>query len=95
MRSSEREIARAMSMISGRAARATRATWRGNVDTVNEDGSANVKLPNGGVIKVQPSNLFDFTDGQSVTLLRTGSQYEAMGPSAYQGGLGAPFDPPE
>lgn len=92
MRSRERELARAAHMLTGRAARATRATWRGNVESVNADGSANVTLPNGASIKVQPSNLFDFSDGQSVTLLRTGRQYEAMGPSAFQGGLGAPFD---
>ena len=92
--SRDRQLARAASIISARAARQTRATWRGNVDSVNGDGSANVTLPNGGVIKVQPSNLFDFADGQSVSLLRTGSQFEVLGPSAYQGGLGSPFDTP-
>ena len=91
----ERQLARAASMMAARAARQTRATWRGNVSSVNADGSALVKLPNGGIIKVQPSNLFEFADGQSVSLLRNGPQFEALGPSAYQGGLGAPFDPGE
>lgn len=90
-----RNIARAAKMIAHQEARRTRATWRGNVDSVNSDGSAQVTLPNGGEIKVASSNLFTFSDGQSVTLLRNRSNlFEALGPSGYQGGLGSPYDPP-
>lgn len=90
-----RDIARAAVEISARAARQTRATWRGNIQSgdVQSDGSAHVTLPNGAKIKVDPSNLFTFSAGQSLALLRNGGQYEAQGPSAYSGGLGAPYDP--
>lgn len=90
-----RDIARAAINISARTARQTRATWRGNIEdgNVQSDGSAHVTLPNGAVIKVSPSNLFTFSAGQSLTMFRNGGQYEAAGPSAYSGGLGAPYSP--
>lgn len=87
-----RNLARAASTIAGRAARLTRATWRGNCTEVLEDGSAIVQVPNGAKLKIDPSNLFSFSTGQSVALLRAGNQYEVLGASAYQGGLGAPYD---
>lgn len=61
--------------------------------SLNEDGSANVTLPNGGTTKVAANSLFEFAAGQSIVLWRTGNNYEAMGPSAYPGGRGAPFAP--
>ena len=89
-----RDIARAGLAGAYRAARATRATWRGNVSAINPDGSAQVKLPNGGVVKIYPTNLFAFSTDQSVTLLRAQGKFEVLAPSAYQGGLGSPFETP-
>lgn len=90
-----RDIARAARRIARREARESRATWRGNVKSVNSDGSAQVTLPSGAEIKIYPSNLFPFNTDTSVTLLRTGRGFEVLGPSAYQGGLGSPYAPPE
>lgn len=88
-----RDIARAISQASAEAAEETRALDRGNVDSVAEDGRATITLSSGAKIKVRPNNLFAFSENESVTLLRRRGQFQAMAPSAFQGGTGAPFDP--
>lgn len=90
----DRDLARAVNTLVHQAARQTRATTRGNVDTVNEDGSAEVILPNGGVATIQPTQQRQFAPGQSIVLFRTGNNYEMAGASGYSGGKGALFEPP-
>lgn len=90
----DRHIARAASDIMYQAARETRATGRGNVSSVNEDGSAVVILPNGGTTTIQPVSQYQFARGQSLVLFRTGNNFEAAGPSGYSGGRGASFVEP-
>jgi hypothetical protein len=95
VRQLDRDAARAALIFSHQAARQTRATTRGNVDSVNSDGSAIVTLRSGAKVKVYSSNLFEFSKDESLTLVQRGGLYEALGPSGYQGGLGSPYDPGE
>lgn len=87
-----RDVARAAKQILGYEARRTRATTRGNVQSVNADGTAQVIFSNGGVHKVSPRFGQTFSEKTSVALVRTGNGWEVLDLSAYAGGLGSPFD---
>ena len=86
-------LAQSLNRIASSTARESRAIFRGNVETIEEDGSANVRLPNGGLINLQPSILVQFSLQQPVAMLRAGNGFEILTQSAYYGGLGAPIDP--
>lgn len=88
------DTARAIRFRVDSMARQTSANIRGVVDSVNADGTAIVTLPLNGKVKIPRSGLFDFSPGQSVVIIRHGNNWEAASPSAYGGGLGAPFATP-
>ncbi len=89
------QMARSIEESGARKAQSSFAFDRGNVESVDGNGKAVVVLRNGKKIRIGRKDGGQFGPGQSIVMLKRGSQREYLVESVYQGGNGAPFSPPE
>lgn len=89
-----REVGRFVGHASDQAARDTAAIRRGHVDSIRADDRPIILLSNGAKILGRKSQLFDVSENQAVTMTQNGNRLEILAPSAFGGGLGAPFTTP-
>lgn len=91
----DRGLARAIGLSAEAAARETQMLRRGVIEGIGPDGRCMVRLPGGGLVDMAPPAMFTPSQGQAITYFRQGSVWEIQTPSAFSGGLGSAYVPPQ